>query len=66
MKAYITRSSKPYTKGDVKEYKSLKKCINTLLATENFGDFLPELIISRATKGENFDYRVELYDSWRE
>ena len=72
MKVYVERSSDPWGKGTVREYADLDECIETLLATEDFGKWYPEIIVSRPDDitvkkiGEKVEYEIELYDSWRE
>ena len=71
MKFFVTRSSKWRKDGEVREYDNLDECIETLLNTEDFGSFEPELIISRPDdfypeKSKECDYEIEIYDTWRE
>lgn len=71
MKVFVTKSSRWIPEGEVREYIDLDECIETLLSTEDFGKFAPEVIISRPDdylpeKAKSCDYEVEIYDSWRE
>ena len=70
MRFFVTRSSEWRSDGEIREYDNLEECIETILNTENFGMFAPELIISRPDdflkKSEKCDYEIEIYDTWRE
>ena len=71
MKVFVTRSSKWISDGEVREYKDLTECIETLLSKEDYGMFSPELVISRPDdylpeKAKSCEYEVEIYDTWRE
>ena len=45
MKVFVTKSSKLQSEGEIREYKDLTECIETLLSKEDFGRFVPEVII---------------------
>lgn len=71
MKIFVTRSSEWRASGTVKEFEDLDSCINTLLETEDFGDYEPEVIVSKVSnpmfeKEKECEYAVEIYDTWRE
>lgn len=71
MTVFVTRSSGWSSEGEIREYKDLDECVETLLKTEDFGKFAPELIISRPDdllpeRAKSCDYEVEIYDTWRE
>jgi hypothetical protein len=71
MKVYVHRSSGWTKDGEVREYEDLETCVKTLLETENFHNWSPELIISKIDDlvpdfGQNCDYQIEIYDAWRE
>jgi len=71
MKVFVIRSSQWSEEGEVREYNDLDECITTLLETEDFGKFAPEIIVSKPDtltpeKGRMCDYEIELYDTWRE
>lgn len=75
MKVFVTKSSKSLIDGEVREYKNLEECVNTLLEKENYGRFSPELVIGKPETLERFmcteeakdcKYVVEIYDTWRE
>ena len=63
MRVAVTKTSDSGFK-EVREYKDLEECVDTLLQ-EDFDGFTPELVIFK----ENYrgcKYTVEIYDSWRE
>ena len=63
MRVAVTKTSDSGFK-EVREYKDLEECVDTLLQ-EDFDGFTPELVIFE----ENYrgcKYTVEIYDSWRE
>ena len=71
MKVFVTRSSGWSSEGEIREYKDLDECVETLLKTEDFGNFEPGLVISRPDdlrpeREKSCDYEVEIYDTWRE
>ena len=71
MKVFVTKASKWRRDGEVREYESLEECIKTLLKTEDFGKFAPEVIVSEPDdflldNHKECDYEVEIYDTWRE
>ena len=71
MKVFVTKSSKLQSEGEIREYKDLTECIETLLSKEDFGKFVPEVIISRPDDiypciWKSCDYIAEIYDTWRE
>jgi len=71
MKIFVTKSSEWRKDGEVKEYDNLKECIETLLNTEDFGEFEPGLIIKKPDdfyheKTKECDYEIEIYNTWRE
>ena len=72
MKVYVSKTSDTWGKGKVKEYTDLHECITTLLETEDFGKFDPEIIVSKADDmteskcGEKCEYEIEIYDDYRE
>lgn len=66
----ITKTS-DWTYVSVKEYESLEACVNEFLVPDLFGNFNPELVISRPDdcaprEASDCDYVVEIYDTWRE
>ena len=72
MKVYVTKTSDEWGTGKVQEYSDLHECITTLLETEDFGRWEPEIIVSKADDmteeqcGEKCEYEIELYDDYRE
>ena len=70
MKICITRTS-DYGYEEVKEYKSLDECVKELLNPDLYQKFAPEVVVSRPydcipPKSEEYEYVVEIYDTWRE
>ena len=71
MKVFVHKSSEWSENGEVREFESMKECVDTLLDSDVFVRFAPEIIISRINsitpdKGKDCDYDIELYDTWRE
>ncbi len=72
MKVFVTRASKWLPDGEVREYKDLNECVETLLSNEDFKGFAPGVIISRIDdiilpeRAKSCDYEVEIYDSFIE
>ena len=71
MKVFVTRSSKWTRDGEVREYENLETCIKTLLETEDYGKWKPQLVISTIDQlipdfGQDCEYEIEIYDTWRE
>lgn len=73
MKIYITHVYTNYNEGEIRECESLETLCASLLDTEDFHGFIPELIISRPDmdsllddKSKQCDWCVEIYDNYRE
>ena len=72
MKIFVRKASDSWREGSVREYADLQDCIDTLLATEDFGSFEPGVIVERADDmtrdkcGEECVYKVTVYDTWIE
>ena len=72
MKVFIKKASDSWEKWQVKEYENLQDCIDTLIETEDFGGFEPEVIVGKAddmTKdkcGTECEYEITIYDTWIE
>lgn len=71
MKILITKSSSLIYE-EVKEFDSLSSCIDEILSNEDlFVEHGPKVVVSRVPDWMSFDYkecdyRVEIYDTWRE
>lgn len=70
MKICITRTS-DYGYKEIKEYKSLDECVKELLNPDLYQKFAPEVVVSKPSdcvhpKGKEYEYVVEIYDTWRE
>ena len=72
MKIYVEKASKTWGEGKVKDYPNLQWCIADLFETEDFGGFVPAVIVSKGddmTKdkcGEECEYEVTIYDDYVE
>lgn len=71
MKVFVTYSSKWARDGEVREYESLETCVKTLLETEDYRKRKPHIIISMIDQltpdfGQDCEYEIEIYDTWRE
>lgn len=76
MKLYVKAASDPCgTEGRIIECESLEKYFDEVASTHDFGDWIPEIIVSdpkrygrytcpEAAKG--CDYIIEIYDDWIE
>lgn len=72
MKIHVERTS-DWHYGEIRDYDTLEDCINDLLEHENYGNNSPEVVVSKPNsetwvpeKARQCDFRVEIYDTWRE
>ena len=71
MKVFVHKSSEMMEDGEVMEFADMKECVDTLLRSDAFVRFAPQLIICRPDilmpeKGKECEYEIELYNTWRE
>ena len=76
MKVYICRTSGAFNSGYIKKCENFEECCESLLKTEDYGNFeryLHELIIRKPDKNSPFDEKekecdwvIEIYDDYRE
>ena len=73
MKIYITKTSDWDFKMITEEYESLEACIDYILSKEEelFDGAVPEVVVSKPRECDSeevreCDYRVEIYDDYRE
>jgi len=73
MKVYITHTDTKYNEGEIRECESLESCCESLLDTEDFNGFVPELVISKPDmdspldeKSKSCKWCIEIYDDYRE
>ena len=72
MKVYITHTDTKYNEGEIRECESLESCCESLLDTEDFNGFVPELVISKPDmespldeKSKSCKWCIEIYDNYR-
>ena len=73
MKVYITHTETKYNEGEIRECESLESCCESLLDTEDFNGFVPELVVSKPDmespldeKSKSCKWCIEIYDNYRE
>lgn len=70
MKICVTRTS-DFNYDEIKEYDNMEQCVEELLNPELYGQFAPEVVVSKPAGWHpvpvrKCDYIVEIYDTWRE
>ena len=73
MKIWVHKASKLCREGEIREYSGLEECVQTLLDTEDYGSFVPEVIVSKANDIKKYisgceecEYDVMIYDTYIE
>ena len=73
MKIYITHVNTNHNEGEIRECESLETLCASLLDTEDFKGFYPELVVSKPDmdsplneKSKQCVWCVEIYDNYRE
>lgn len=73
MKAFVYKTSGIRSKGKIMESESLETLCNSIIYLQDFGRFIPELIISKPDMNNPYyeqekqcDWVIEIYDDYRE
>ena len=73
MKAFVHKTSGLRSQGEIMESESLETLCNSILDIQDFGEFDPEIVVSKPDKDYPYDERekqcdwvIEIYDDYRE